>query len=326
MKKIYITRRIPTSGLKMLDKYDLEIYDGEAPPPKKEILRGTKDKDALICLLTDEIDTEIMDASSRLQIIANYAAGVDNINLSEATKRGIFVCNTPGVLTETTADFTWALITAVARRIVEGDRLMKKLQFKGWAPQLMLGTDIHGKTLGIIGMGKIGTAVAQRAAGFGMTILYYNRTRKHDVEKTIGAKFVCLANLLRQSDFITLHLPLTQETRYLIGKKEFKMMKKSAFFINTARGKCMDETALVEALTSGEIQGAALDVFEHEPEITQGLLTLPNVVLAPHMGSASHGTRDRMAEIAAENVLAAFNGRIPPNCLNPDVEKKTLSR
>lgn len=324
MKRIYLTRRLPSKGLKMLETHDLEIYEGEAPPQKKEIIRGTKDKDALICLLTDQIDAEIMDSSPGLQIIANYAAGVDNIDLPEATKRRILVSNTPGVLTETTADLTWALITAIARRIIEGDTLMRKRQFKGWAPQLLLGEDIHKKTLGIIGMGKIGTAVAQRAIGFGMPILYHNRTRKHDVEKAVGATFTDLETLLRESDFITLHVPLTQETQHLMGEQEFKLMKKSAFFINTARGKCMDEEALVHALKNGWIQGAGLDVFENEPEISRGLVSLPNVVLAPHMGSASHKTRRRMAEMVAENVLAAFSGKIPPNCLNPEVREKRI--
>ena len=324
MKEIYLTRKLPEKEMKLLGGYALTMYEKEIPPSKQEIIKGIRNKDALICLLTDQIDTDIMDASPRLQIIANYAAGVDNIDIKEATKRGILVTNTPDVLTETTADLTWALITAVARRIIEGDKLMRHREFMGWAPQLMLGTDIHKKTLGIIGMGKIGTAVAQRATGFNMTVLYYNRTQNHDVEKRVGATYTDLKSLLRKADFVTLHVPLTQETLHLMGEQEFKLMKKSAFFINTARGKCMNETALVQALREGWIRGAALDVFEHEPEINNELITLPNVVLAPHIGSASHETRSKMAEIVAKNVLATFKGKIPPNCLNPEAWKKRV--
>jgi len=324
MEQIYISRRLPDEGLRKLQQYNLEIYEGDTPPSKEEIIRGIHGKDALISLLTDPIDKEVIEASSQLKIIANYAAGVDNIDISMATRKGILVTNTPGVLTETTADLTWALILSIARRIIQGDGIMRQRSFSGWAPKLLLGQDVHKKTLGIIGMGEIGRAVARRATGFDMSILYHNRTRDKRNEKKLNASFVDLETLLSNSDFITLHVPLTTETYHLIGKNEFKMMKKSAYLINTSRGKCVHEEALIQALSNGWIQGAALDVFEHEPHISSQLVELSNIVLAPHIGSASHETRSKMAIMAAENVLAAFRGEIPPNCVNPDVVKKRV--
>ncbi len=318
MAKIFITRKLPEEGLKLLEKHEIEIYEGDAPPTKEEIIEGLKGKDALICLLTDKIDADVMDSSPNLKIIANYAVGFDNIDLKEATKRGIIVTNTPGVLTETVADLTWALIMAIARRIVEGDKFMRQGKFKGWAPLLLLGSDLYGKTLGIIGAGRIGTAVAKRASGFNMKILYYSRKRNEKMEKEYNAKFVDLETLLKESDFVSLHVPLTRETYHLIGKEELKLMKPTAYLINTARGKCIDEEALVEALKKGWIKGAALDVFENEPEVHPELKKLENVVLTPHIGSASYETRAKMAEIVAKNVLAALKGELPPNCLNPE--------
>ncbi len=318
MAKIFITRRLPEEGLKMLDEHEVEIFEGDAPPSKQEIIEGTRGKDALICLLTDKIDSEVMNASSNLKIIANYAAGYDNIDIDEATKRGIFVTNTPGVLTETVADLAWALILAAARRIVEGDKFMRGGKFKGWAPMLLLGSDVYGKTLGIVGAGRIGQAVAKRAKGFNMRILYYSRKRKENFEKECNAEYVDLETLLREADFVSLHTPLTPETYHMIGEKELKMMKSSAYLINTGRGKCVDEKALVKALKEGWIRGAALDVFENEPEIEPELKELENVVLTPHIGSASYETRSRMAVMVAENVLAALKGEIPPNCINPE--------
>ena len=321
MAKIFITRRLPEEGLKMLDEHEVEIFEGDAPPSKQEIIEGTRGKDALICLLTDKIDSEVMNASSNLKIIANYAAGYDNIDIDEATKRGIFVTNTPGVLTETVADLAWALILAAARRIVEGDKFMRGGKFKGWAPMLLLGSDVYGKTLGIVGAGRIGQAVAKRAKGFNMRILYYSRKRKENFEKECNAEYVDLETLLREADFISLHTPLTPETYHMIGEKELKMMKSSAYLINTGRGKCVDEKALVKALKEGWIRGAALDVFENEPEIEPELKELENVVLTPHIGSASYETRSRMAVMVAENVLAALKGKIPPNCINPEAAR-----
>jgi glyoxylate reductase len=323
MAKIFLTRRLPDEGIELLKEHELEIYEGDAPPSKEEIIEGVKEKDALICLLTDRIDGEVMDASSRLKIIANYAVGYDNIDVEEATKRGILVTNTPGVLTETVADLTWALLMAIARRIVEGDKFMREGKFKGWAPKLLLGTDIYGKTIGIIGAGRIGRAVARRAKGFNMRVLYYSRRRNEEIEKECNAKFVDLHTLLKKSDYVSLHLPLTKETHHIIGEKELKMMKPTAYLINTARGKCVDEKALVKALEEKWIRGAALDVFENEPQLTPELKKLDNVVLTPHIGSASYETRSRMAVMVAENVIAALKGEMPPNCINPEAWKKS---
>jgi len=323
MAKIFLTRRLPEEGLKMLEEHDLEIYEGDAPPSKEEIIEGVKGKDALICLLTDKIDAEIMDSSPKLKVIANYAVGIDNIDINEATKRGIFVTNTPGVLTETVADLAWALLMAIARRIVEGDKFMRQGKFKGWAPLLMLGGDIYGKTLGIIGAGRIGTAVAKRALGFNMKILYYSRKRNEKIEKECNAKFVDLETLLRESDFVSLHIPFTKDTYHLIGEKELKLMKPTAYLINTARGKCIDEKALIKALKNKWIAGAALDVFENEPSISDELVELENVVLTPHIGSASYETRSKMAEMVAKNVLMALEGKLPPNCVNPEAWRKS---
>ncbi len=323
MAKIFITRRLPEEGLRLLKEHELEIYEGDAPPSKEEIIEGVKDKDALICLLTDKIDAEVMDSAPNLKIIANYAVGIDNIDVEEATKRGILVTNTPGVLTETVADLAWALLMAIARRIVEGDKFMREGKFKGWAPLLMLGSDVYGKTIGIIGAGRIGSAVARRAKGFNMRILYYSRKRNEKLEEECNAKYVDLETLLKEADFVSLHTPLTEETYHMIGEKELKMMKPTAYLINTARGKCVDEDALVKALKEGWIKGAALDVFENEPAIHPELKKLDNVVLTPHIGSASYETRSKMAVMVAKNVIAALEGKLPPNCVNPEAYGKS---
>ena len=323
MAKIFITRRLPEEGLRLLKEHELEIYEGDAPPSKEEIIEGVKDKDVLICLLTDKIDAEVMDSAPNLKIIANYAVGIDNIDVEEATKRGILVTNTPGVLTETVADLAWALLMAIARRIVEGDKFMREGKFKGWAPLLMLGSDVYGKTIGIIGAGRIGSAVARRAKGFNMRILYYSRKRNEKLEEECNAKYVDLETLLKEADFVSLHTPLTEETYHMIGEKGLKMMKPTAYLINTARGKCVDENALVKALKEGWIKGAALDVFENEPAIHPELKKLDNVVLTPHIGSASYETRSKMAVMVAKNVIAALEGKLPPNCVNPEAYGKS---
>lgn len=321
MAKIFMSRRLPEKGIEMLKEHELDIYEGDAPPDKQEIIERVKNKDILISLLTDPIDKDVISVSPTLKMIANYAVGYDNIDVKEATKRGIVVTNTPGVLTETVADLTWALILSIARRIVEGDKFMRQGKFKGWAPLLMLGGDVYEKTLGIIGAGRIGKAVAKRAKGFRMNIIYYSRHRNEEIEN-IGAKYVSFNDLLRQADFISLHVPLTNETYHMIGRNEFKMMKKTAYLINTSRGKCIDEEALHEALKNGEIAGAALDVFENEPYVNENLKKLDNVVLTPHIGSASLETRTKMAVMVAENVLSFLKGEIPPNCVNLEVYKK----
>lgn len=320
MAKIYATRRIPEEGIQLLEeKHELEIYGGDAPPPKKEIMRGVKDKEGLLCLLTDSIDKEVLDSAPHLKMISTYAVGYDNIDIKEATKRKIPVANTPGVLTETVADFTWALILSLARRIVEGDKMMRKGKFKGWGPLILLGGDVYKKTLGIVGAGRIGQAVARRTKGFNMTVLYHDRKRKTDFERACNAQFADMETLLEQSDYISLHTPLTNETYHMIGEKELKMMKKTSYLINTSRGKCVDEEALIKVLKNKQIAGAALDVYENEPSLSPHLAELDNVVLAPHAASASIQTRMRTAIMAAENMIAGLEGIIPKYCINPEV-------
>lgn len=323
--KVFVTSKIPEQGLKILfDNFDVQVSDYDGLIPKKTLIEKVKNIDGLLCLLADTIDKEIMEAAGpRLKIIANYAVGYNNIDVEEATKRGIMVTNTPGVLTETTADLAWALMMAVARRIVEGDKFVRAGRFRGWEPMLLLGTDLYGATLGIIGFGRIGQAVARRAIGFNMKVLYYSRSRvSKQVEEDLNATYVDLNTLLKESDFVTLHLPLTKQTYHLIGEEQLKLMRKESYLINTARGPVIDEKALVKALKENWIRGAALDVFENEPQIEPELLELENVVLAPHIGSASYATRTKMSVMAAENIVKALNGEVPPNLVNTDVLKR----
>ncbi|WP_041076041.1 glyoxylate reductase [Thermotoga caldifontis] len=323
--KVFVTRQILPEGLNMLkEKFDVEVSDYDGVIPRDVLLKKVRGVDALLCLLTDNIDAEVMDAAGpNLKIIANYAVGYNNIDVEAATKRGIMVTNTPGVLTETTADFAWALLMAIARRVVEADKFVRAGKFRGWEPMLLLGNDVYGATLGVVGFGRIGQAVARRALGFNMRVLYYDSKRvPEEIEKELKATFVDLPTLLKESDFVTLHVPLTKETYHLIGEKELKMMKKEAYLINTARGPVVDEKALVKALKEGWIKGAALDVFENEPEIEPELLTLDNVVLAPHIASGSYATRSKMSIMVAENIIKALNGEVPPNLVNPEVLQK----
>lgn len=320
-RKIFITRELPGPALNFLAKNcEVEVNKQSKALSREEILLGARDKDGLLCLLTDTIDEGIIKAGQNLKIIANYAVGYNNIDIKTATERGIMVTNTPGVLTETTADLTFALILSCARRIVEADKFTRQEKFSGWAPSLFLGNDVYGKTLGIVGMGRIGRAVAKRGAlGFEMKILYSRKSGPdRELEKKFGYHFVDLENLLKESDFVSIHVPLTEETKYLIGENELKKMKKTAFLINTSRGPVIDEKALVSALKKGVIQGAGLDVFENEPELTRGLIDLDNVVIPPHIGSATIETRSKMAMIAAENLLAGLEGKKPPNLVNPE--------
>lgn len=323
--RVFVTSKIPEQGLKILfDNFYVQVSDYDGLIPKKILIEKVKNIDGLLCLLADTIDKEIMEvAGPRLRIIANYAVGYNNIDVEEATKRGIMVTNTPGVLTETTADLAWALMMAVARRIVEGDKFVRAGRFRGWEPMLLLGTDLYGATLGIIGFGRIGQAVARRAIGFNMKVLYYSRSRvAKQIEEELKATYVDLNTLLKESDFVTLHLPLTKQTYHLIGEEQLKLMRKESYLINTARGPIVDEKALVKALKENWIRGAALDVFENEPQIEPELLELENVVLAPHIGSASYATRAKMSVMAAENIVKALKGEVPPNLVNMDVLKK----
>ncbi len=294
----------------------------EHPMRREDLLKDIKDMDGLLCMIMDRIDQELIDAAPRLKMIANYGVGYDNIDLEAASSRGIWVSNTPGVLADATADLTMGLILAVARRIVEGDQIVRAEQWTTWAPFLFLGTDVSGKLLGIIGLGQIGKAVAVRARGFGMTVYYHNRNRL-DIkeERKLGVRYASLEDLLAQSDFVSVHVDLNPQSRRLIGRDQLRKMKRSAFLINVSRGPVVHEEALLEALEDGIIAGAGLDVYEHEPHVTAGLKKLKNVVLLPHIGSATVETRTRMGNKAVENLLCGLRGDLPPNCLNPQARK-----
>jgi glyoxylate reductase len=321
--KVLVTRRIPDSGLKILtETCDLDIFEGEAPISRDVLLKRIKGKDGLLCLLSDKIDKEIVAAGGRsLKVISNYAVGYNNIDVEEATKSGVLVTNTPGVLTDATADLTWALLLACARRIPKSDGLVRDGRFVGWSPTLLLGREVYGKTLGIIGMGEIGAAVARRAKGFGMKTIYHNRKRDPEAEKELDAMYVSVDDLLKNSDYVSLHVSLTPETRHLIGEKEFAMMKPTAILLNVSRGEVIDEKSLIKALKEGRIDSAGLDVYEKEPRLSPGLAELDNVVLTPHTGSATYESRDRMAVMAAENLVAGLRGERPPNLVNVSVWK-----
>jgi len=288
---------------------------------KEELFRRIGDKEGLVCLLNEKVNQELLAAAPKLRIAANVAVGYDNINVADCTKRGVAATNTPGVLDETTADFAWTLLMAVARRLPEGEELARSGKWKGWDLDQLVGADVWGKTLGVVGFGRIGRAMARRASGFQMKVIYYDAVRAPlDVERGYHAEYRDLNALLSEADFVSLHVPLLPETRGLFNAKTFSQMKPTAFLINTARGLVVDEAALVEALESKKIAGAALDVYEKEPLINPGLKR-PNVVLAPHIASASLETRTKMSCMAAENVVALFKGRRPPNILNPEVLK-----
>jgi glyoxylate reductase len=322
--KVYVTRELPERGLKIIkEHFDTEVWPEYAPPPKSIIIEKARDVDALATLLSDKIDAEVFDAAPKLKIVAQMAVGFDNIDVQEATKRGIYVTNTPEVLTDTTADFAWALLMAVARRVVEADKYVRTGQWKvSWHPSMFLGRDVHGATIGIVGAGRIGYAVAKRAKGFNMKILYYDVIPRPDMERELDAKQVDLDTLLREADFVSIHVPLIKETYHLINADKLKLMKKTAYLINNSRGPVVDEKALYVALKEGIIAGAGLDVFEQEPTpVDNPLLKLDNVVVAPHISSASYETRSKMAEMVAENLVAFFEGRKPPNLVNPEVMK-----
>jgi len=316
--RVFVSSVIPQLGIDILEREcQVKVNPYDRLLTKQELIEEVQEADGLLCLLSDTIDGEVMTASASLKIISDYAVGYDNIDIAEATRRGIMVTNTPGVLTDTTADLTWALIMSVGRRIVEADRFTRAGKFKRWMPMLFLGSDVHHSTLGIVGLGRIGRAVAKRAAGFEMRILYTDVERApRKIENELRVEFVSLEGLLSSSDFVTLHVPLAPETRHLIGAKELKMMKKTAYLVNAARGPLVDERALVRALREKWIGGAALDVYENEPALTHGLAELDNVVVVPHIGSASTGTREKMAVMAATNLVAGLKGEVPPNLVN----------
>lgn len=325
-KRIFITRLIPQPAIDQLIEagFEVEVYSEDRVIPRDVLLEKVKDRDGILCILTDTIDSEIFDRANRAKIFANYAVGYNNIDVDAATRHGIAITNTPGVLTDATADLTWALIFATARRVVETDSYLRAGKFTGWGPLLLLGNDITGKTLGIVGLGRIGKAVAERAAAFKMNILYVSTDRDKEFEGIYpyNIRKVELESLLRESDFVSIHVPLTPETRHLIGEGELRLMQPHAILINTARGPVVDEAALAKALREKWIWSAGLDVYEEEPKVHPGLLDLPNTVLLPHIGSATIETRTKMGLIAAENLIAFFNGKQPPNLVNPSVWKK----
>jgi len=322
--KVYVTRKILEEGLKILKKAaDIKVWDDELPPPKEILLEEVEDVDGLLSLLTDKIDAEVMNRARKLKIISNYAVGFDNIDVREATARGIMVTNTPEVLTETTADLAFALLMATARRIVEADKFVRAGKWKTWEPMLLLGQDIHGAVLGLIGLGRIGYAVAKRAKGFDMKVLYYDLYRNEKAENELGLEFVEMDELLQKSDFVSIHVPLTPDTKHLINEKTLSMMKKTAILINTARGPVVDEKALYKALVNNEIAGAGLDVMDPEPpNINNPLLKLDNIIILPHIASASIATRTKMAIMAARNLSAGLKGKTPENLVNKEVLNK----
>ncbi len=314
---VFITRPIPEPGPSLVRSVAdrVEINPHDRPLTCAELLAGVKGRDAVLCLLNDPIDAEVMEAARGCKIFANMAVGYNNIDVPEATKRGLLVTNTPGILTDATADLTWALILAVSRRVVEGDREMRSGRFPGWGPLYMLGGDVTGATLGLIGPGRIAAEVARRASGFRMKVLYCGRRSSTELE-ALDASPCSLDALLAESDFVSLHVPLSDETRHLIDAAALAKMKPTAYLINTSRGPVVDEPALVQALQAGQIAGAGLDVYEDEPRMAPGLADCPNAVLLPHLGSATRATRAAMSEMAAQNVVAALSGHRPPNLVN----------
>jgi len=317
--KVFLTRQLPPAVMQRLEfESDLAWHREDRVATKAELVAGTKGREALLCTILDRVDAELLDACPGLKVVANFGVGFNNIDVAAATARKIPVTNTPGVLTETTADMTFALLLAVARRLGEGERIVRAQKWTGWEPLQLLGADVSGATLGILGFGRIGQAVARRARAFGMRVIYWSRSalpRTNELEAT-GLGF---EEVLQQSDFVSLHVAYNSETHHLLGEPQFALMKPSAFVINTSRGAVINETALVRALQTKLIAGAGLDVFEREPQIAPGLVGLENVVLAPHLGSATIGTRTKMGMIAVDNLLAVCAGRRPPNCVNPEI-------
>jgi len=318
---VYVTRILPGKALDVLrETCEVEVYQLNQAIPHEELIEKVKGRDAIITLLTEKIDADfiekVTEGETKLKIIANYAVGYDNVDVAAATKHSIFVSNTPGVLTNTTADLAWTLLCSIARRIPEAERFARAGKYNSWSPTLMLGGDIYGKTLGVVGVGRIGTAVAKRSKGFDMRVLYTDVRHNKEIEDEVGAEKVDMDTLLKESDFISVHVPLMPETHHLMGKRSLSMMKDTAYLINTSRGPVVDEAALADALKNNVIAGAALDVFEEEPKIYPGLLELENVIVVPHIASGSVETRSKMAMMAVENVLAALNGKTPPTAVN----------
>jgi glyoxylate reductase len=318
--KVYVTRAIPKEGIDLLEKHcDVEVNREDRPLTRQELLKNVKGRDGVVSLLTDRIDSEVYDTARGIKGFANYAVGFDNVDVGEATRRKIPISNTPGVLTDATAEMAWALLFSVARRVVESDRIIRSGNWKGWGPLQFIGGDLAGKTLGIVGAGRIGTAMALKSKGFAMTVIYADEFTNSTIEEELGARLVPFSELLEESDFISIHVPLMAETRHLFNADVFKKMKSTAYLINTSRGPVVNEAELVEALKNRVIAGAGLDVYEFEPEIAEGLADLDNVVITPHTASATVSSRTNMALKAAENLLAMLRGERPPDCVNPEI-------
>lgn len=317
--KILVTRRVPEAGLRLLSKdFLIEMNREEHDLSQAELLRKLQGAFGVIAMLGNRFDAHTISRLDGLKVISNFAVGYNNVDVAAATEKGIAVTNTPGVLTDATADMAFGLLLAAARRIAEGDRLVRAGKFKGWTPMLMLGHDVSGKTIGIVGAGRIGTAIARRSSGFGMRILYYSHKRNKEIE-ALGGKAADLKEMLREADFVSLNVPLNAETIGMIGRKEIGLMKPTGILINTARGEVVDEPALIAALKSAKIAGAGLDVYAKEPKVKKEFMKLDNVVLAPHLGSATFETRSRMSQLAALNAIAVLKGKRPPAIVNPEV-------
>jgi len=319
MGKVFVTRNVPGRALEMLREagHEVEVWPEETPPPAEILAGRLAEADAALTMVVDRISPAMLDAARNLRVVANMAVGYDNVDPAEAAKRGVHVTNTPGVLAETTADMAWALLMAAARNVVASDRDTRAGGWKTWSPTAFLGVDVYRSTLGIVGLGEIGEAVARRARGFEMRVLYHSRSRKPGAEAKLGCEYAELPALLAESDFVTLHTPLTAETRGLIGARELAQMKRNAILVNTARGQVVDQEALIRALEAGTIRGAALDVTDPEPlPLDNPLYTFPNVIITPHIASASLATRSKMAEMAARNIIEVLAGREPVNPVN----------
>lgn len=325
MGRVFVTRAVPGNALDTLRAagYEVDLWPGELPPGRDELVEHLGTADAAMTMVTDRIDGEMLAACHRLRILANMAVGYDNVDPAVAAAAGVWLTNTPGVLSETTADLAFALLLAAARQVVASDRDTRAGGWRTWSPTAFLGEDVHGATLGIVGLGEIGEAMARRAHGFAMEIVYTSRTRKPDLEASLGLSWATLDELLARSDFVTLHTPLNEETRGLIGAEQLRRMKPTAILINTSRGQVVDHAALVAALRAGAIGGAALDVTDPEPlPVGHELFSFSNVIITPHIGSASHATRSRMAAMAVENIVAVLSGREPPNAVNRPVRPR----
>ncbi len=318
-QRVLITRRVPPPAVELLKRAGLsvDLFDQDDPPTREELLSRVPGAVALVTMLSERVDVALLDAAGpALRVVANFAVGFDNIDIPVCTERGVRATNTPGVLTDATADLAWTLILATARRVVEGDRLVRDGRWTGWTPMQFLGLQLRGATLGIVGAGRIGVAVGLRSVGFGMNVLYADEQVSRDLEERVGARRIELDRLIAASDVLTLHVPLTPQTRHLIGAEQLAAMKPTAILINTSRGPVVDEAALVAALRDRRIAAAGFDVYENEPRLTPGLADLPNVVLLPHLGSATTATRQKMSQMVAENVIAVLAGREPPNPVN----------